>query len=92
MDIEEFRTKPSWEDYEAALLTRGFTPCFKQDEPPLPVTCCRWASVRVAQDKPTDNRAIKGMSKVLRMTGSSCVKRPLCPSVRPFFIVLSSAS
>src|SRR6266478_758495 len=25
------------------------------------------------------------------MTGSDCVKRPLCPSIRPFFIVLRSA-
>ena len=53
---------------------------------------CLVGEVAIAQDKPTDNRAIKGMSKVVRMTGSSCVKRPLCPSVRPFFIVLSSAS
>jgi hypothetical protein len=33
-----------------------------------------------------------GLAKVLRMTGSSCANRPPCPSVRPFFIVLSSAS
>jgi hypothetical protein len=34
-----------------------------------------------AQDEPTDKRAIDGMSKVLRMTGSSCLKRPLCGEV-----------
>jgi len=38
------------------------------------------------------NRAIDGVSNVRRMTGSSCVKRPLYPSVRPFCIALSSAS
>src|SRR5271168_4985069 len=32
------------------------------------------------------------MSKVRRTTGSNCTKRPLCPSVRPFFIVLSRVS
>ena len=26
------------------------------------------------------------ISKVLRMTGSSCAKRPLCPRIQPFFI------
>ena len=42
MDVEEFRTKPSWEAYEATLLTRGFMPCFKETEKsPLPITCCR---------------------------------------------------
>jgi hypothetical protein len=33
----------------------------------------------VAQEGPTDNRAIDGKSKALRMTGSSCVKRPALP-------------
>jgi hypothetical protein len=33
-----------------------------------------------------------GSAVPCELTGSSCVKRPLCPSVRPFFIVLSSAS
>jgi hypothetical protein len=33
-----------------------------------------------AQDGPTDKRAIVGKSKLRRMTGSSCVNRPLWPS------------
>ena len=41
MDVEEFRTKPSWEAYEATLLTRGFVPRFEEAESPLPITCCR---------------------------------------------------
>ena len=41
MDVEEFRTKPPWEAYEATLLTKGFMPCFEQNDSPLPITCCR---------------------------------------------------
>ena len=41
MDVEEFRTKPSWEAYEATLLTRGFMPRFEAGDSPLPITCCR---------------------------------------------------
>ena len=37
-----------------------------------------------------DKRAIIGISKLRRMTGSSCVNHPLWPSVRPFFIMPSS--
>ena len=48
MDVEEFRTKPSWEAYEATLLTRGFMPCFKEaEQSPLPITCCRCGSTSV---------------------------------------------
>ena len=45
MDVEEFRTKPSWEGYEASLLTKGFVPCFEPGESPLPITCCRCGAV-----------------------------------------------
>ena len=24
MDLQDFRTKPTWEDYEASLLDRGY--------------------------------------------------------------------
>ena len=41
MDVEEYRTKPSWEAYEATLLTKGFMPRFEAGESPLPITCCR---------------------------------------------------
>jgi len=41
MDVEEFRTKPSWEAYEATLLTKGFTPCFEAGDAPLPISCDR---------------------------------------------------
>ena len=41
MDVEEFRTKPSWEAYEATLLTKGLMPCFEEAEAPLAITCCR---------------------------------------------------
>ena len=41
MDVEEYRTKPSWEAYEATLLTKGFMPRFEEAESPLPITCCR---------------------------------------------------
>ena len=47
---------------------------------------------RPAQAEPTANRAIEPMSKVREMTGASWVNRPLWPNVRPFFIVVSSAS
>jgi len=36
MDVEEFRTKPSWEAYEATLLTRGFMPRFEPGTHPFP--------------------------------------------------------
>jgi hypothetical protein len=48
MDVEEFRTKPSWEAYEAALLTKGFVPRFEEAESPLPVTCCRCGTTSVS--------------------------------------------
>ena len=40
---------------------------------------------------PTDSRAIDAISKLRRITGASWVNRPLWPSDRPFFIVLSRA-
>jgi hypothetical protein len=48
MDVEEFRTKPSWEAYEATLLTKGFMPCFEPGESPLPITCCRCGTTSVS--------------------------------------------
>jgi hypothetical protein len=48
MDVEEFRFKPSWQAYEATLLTRGFMPCFEPGESPLPITCCRCGTVSVS--------------------------------------------
>ena len=48
MDVEEFRTKPSWEAYEATLLTKGFMPCFEGAESPLPITCCRCRTTSVS--------------------------------------------
>jgi hypothetical protein len=47
MDVEEFRIKPSWEAYEATLLSKGFMPCFEEAESPLPITCCRCGTVSV---------------------------------------------
>jgi hypothetical protein len=48
MDVEEFRTKPSWEAYEATLLTKGFMPCFEEvGESSLPITCCRCRTTSV---------------------------------------------
>ena len=47
MDVEEFRTKPSWEAYEATLLTRGFMPRFEAEQAPLPITCCRCGTTSV---------------------------------------------
>ena len=41
MDVEEFRHQPPWEDYEEALLRKGFTPRFEAEQAPLPITCCR---------------------------------------------------
>ena len=48
MDVEEFRIKPSWEAYEAALLSKGFMPCFEAGESPLPITCCRCGTTSVS--------------------------------------------
>jgi hypothetical protein len=48
MDVEEFRSKPSWEAYEATLLTKGFMPCFEEAKSPLPITCCRCGTVSVS--------------------------------------------
>ena len=46
MDVEEFRTKPPWEAYEATLLTKGFVPCFEPGGTEvLPITCCRCGAV-----------------------------------------------
>jgi len=47
MDVEEYRTKPSWEAYEATLLTKGFMPRFEAGESPLPITCCRCGTTSV---------------------------------------------
>ena len=47
MDVEEYRTKPSWEAYEATLLTEGFMPRFEAGESPLPITCCRCGTTSV---------------------------------------------
>ena len=47
MDVEEFRTKPSWEDYEETLLTKGFMPRFEEAASPLPITCCRCGTTSV---------------------------------------------
>ena len=41
MDLEEFRIKPPWPDYEPTLLSKGFMPCFEQEHSPLPITCGR---------------------------------------------------
>ena len=48
MDVEEFRTKPSWEAYEATLLTKGFVPRFETQESLLPITCCRCRTTSVS--------------------------------------------
>jgi hypothetical protein len=48
MDVEEFPTKPSWEAYEATLLSKGFMPRFEPGESPLPVTCCRCGTTSVS--------------------------------------------
>ena len=45
MELEEFRTKPPWEAYEATLLTKGFMPCLEPERSPLPITCCRCGEV-----------------------------------------------
>jgi len=46
MDVEEFRTKPPWEAYEATLLIKGFVPCFEPGGTDvLPITCCRCGDV-----------------------------------------------
>src|SRR3989449_658860 len=47
MDVEEFRHQPPWEDYEEALLRKGFTPCFEAGQAPLPITCCRCGTTSV---------------------------------------------
>ena len=47
MDVAEFRIKPSWEAYEAALLSKGFMPRFGPGESSLPITCCRCRTVSV---------------------------------------------
>jgi hypothetical protein len=44
MDVEEFRTKPSWKAYEATLLTKGFHPppsatVEAGKDTPRPVSC-----------------------------------------------------
>ena len=48
MDVEEFRIKPSWQAYEATLLTKGFVPRFEEAESPLPITCCRCGTTSVS--------------------------------------------
>ena len=63
MDIEEFRTKPSWEAYEAVLLRKGFTPCFEPQEEPLPVTWCRCGAPS-AYVVMTDGRKTLGLADV----------------------------
>jgi len=47
MDVEEFRHQPPWEDYEEALLAKGFTPCFEANQAPLPITCCACGTTSV---------------------------------------------
>ena len=47
MDVEEFRHQPPWEDYEEALLRKGFTPRFEAEQAPLPITCCRCGTTSV---------------------------------------------
>jgi hypothetical protein len=47
MNVEEFRHQPPWENYEEALLCKGFTPRFEPDQAPLPITCCRCATTSV---------------------------------------------
>jgi hypothetical protein len=56
MDVEEFRTKPSWEAYEATLLTRGFVPCFEEAESPLPITAVAAAALLSTSCSPTAPR------------------------------------
>ena len=41
MDLEEFRIKPPWQDYEPTLLSKGFMPCFEQENSPIPISCGR---------------------------------------------------
>jgi hypothetical protein len=41
MDVEEFRIKPPWQDYEETLLAKGFLPCFEAEHSPLPISCGR---------------------------------------------------
>ena len=41
MDLEEFRIKPPWQDYEETLLAKGFLPCFEQEHSPIPISCGR---------------------------------------------------
>jgi hypothetical protein len=47
MDVEEFRTKPSWEAYEATLLSKGFMLRFESQLTPIPITCCRCGTTSV---------------------------------------------
>ena len=47
MDVEEFRHQPPWEDYEEALLRKGFTPRFEAEQARLPITCCRCGTTSV---------------------------------------------
>ena len=59
MDVEEYRTKPSWEAYEATLLTKGFMPRLEAGESPLPITCCRCGTTSVYV-VPTDGTTTLG--------------------------------
>jgi hypothetical protein len=45
MQLEQWQTKPPWEHYEAALMSKGFVPRFEPQEAPLPITCCRCGAV-----------------------------------------------
>ena len=42
MDLQDFRTKPHWEDYEASLLDRGYLPYWDPEvqEKLSGITCC----------------------------------------------------
>jgi hypothetical protein len=45
VDVEEFRTKPSWEAYEATLLIRGFIPASSRRNHHFLSPCCRCGTV-----------------------------------------------
>ena len=48
MNLTQWQTKPSWSDYEAQLLERGFEPCWDPETEEriraAGITCCRCGS------------------------------------------------
>jgi len=61
MNLDEFRTRPTWEAYEASLLERGYLPYWDPEvEAKISGIVCCWCGRAPAYVGMTDHRTVLG--------------------------------